>query len=130
MHGTGHGIGSYLNVHEGPMGISWREIPNDPGLQSGMFLSNGNILWHIKSMYYWFNLSSEPGYYEKDFGIRLEDIVLVKDSVTDYKMPQRPFLQFETVTLCPIQTKMLVIDLLTDKEVRNLIMKWLFIIIN
>lgn len=44
MHGTGHGIGSYLNVHEGPMGISWREIPNDPGLQPGMFLSNGNIL--------------------------------------------------------------------------------------
>lgn len=44
MHGTGHGIGAYLNVHEGPMGISWREIPNDPGLQSGMFLSNGNIL--------------------------------------------------------------------------------------
>jgi len=44
MHGTGHGIGAYLNVHEGPMGISWREIPNDPGLQAGMFLSNGNIL--------------------------------------------------------------------------------------
>lgn len=44
MHGTGHGIGAYLNVHEGPMGISWREIPNDPGLQSGMFLSNGNII--------------------------------------------------------------------------------------
>lgn len=43
MHGTGHGIGSYLNVHEGPMGISWRQIPDDPGLQSGMFLSNGNI---------------------------------------------------------------------------------------
>lgn len=44
MHGTGHGIGAYLNVHEGPMGISWREIPNDPGLQAGMFLSNGNML--------------------------------------------------------------------------------------
>jgi len=44
MHGTGHGIGAYLNVHEGPMGISWREIPNDPGLQPGMFLSNGNFL--------------------------------------------------------------------------------------
>lgn len=62
---------------------------------------------------------SEPGYYEEDFGIRIEDIVLVKDSTTDYKMPQKPFLQFETVTLCPIQTKMLMIDLLTDKEVRN-----------
>lgn len=59
----------------------------------------------------------EPGYYEDDFGIRLEDIVLVKDAATDYKMPHKPFLQFETVTLCPIQTKMLVVDLLTDKEV-------------
>lgn len=43
--------------------------------------------------------------------------MLVKDATTDYKMPQKPFLQFETVTLCPIQTKMLVINLLTDKEV-------------
>lgn len=59
----------------------------------------------------------EPGYYENDFGIRIEDIVLVKELITDYKMPQRPFLQFETVTLCPIQTKMLMVDLLTDKEV-------------
>lgn len=41
MHGTGHGIGMYLNVHEGPMGVSWRVYPNDPGLQEGMFLSNG-----------------------------------------------------------------------------------------
>lgn len=40
-HGTGHGIGMYLNVHEGPMGISWRQLPNDPGLQENMFLSNG-----------------------------------------------------------------------------------------
>lgn len=49
--------------------------------------------------------------------------MLVKDSTTDYKMPHRPFLQMETVTLCPIQTKMLVLDLLTDKEVRNQILK-------
>lgn len=41
FHGTGHGIGAFLNVHEGPMGISWREYPDDPGLQEGMFLSNG-----------------------------------------------------------------------------------------
>ena len=40
-HGTGHGIGMYLNVHEGPMGISWRSFPDDPGLQEGMFLSDG-----------------------------------------------------------------------------------------
>ena len=40
-HGTGHGVGMYLNVHEGPMGISWRPYPDDPGLQQGMFLSDG-----------------------------------------------------------------------------------------
>lgn len=40
-HGTGHGIGMYLNVHEGPMGVSWRSYPDDPGLQEGMFLSDG-----------------------------------------------------------------------------------------
>ena len=33
QHGTGHGVGAYLNVHEGPMGISWRPYPDDPGLQ-------------------------------------------------------------------------------------------------
>ena len=50
-HGTGHGVGSYLNVHEGPMGISWRPYPDDPGLQVGMVLSN------------------EPGYYQDgEFG--------------------------------------------------------------
>lgn len=67
----------------------------------------------------------EPGYYEEDFGIRLEDIVLVKDATTDYKMPQKQFLQLETVTMCPIQTKMLTIELLTDKEVKNTIFQQL-----
>lgn len=43
-HGTGHGIGYFLNVHEGPMGISWREMPDDPGLVANMFLSNGNFV--------------------------------------------------------------------------------------
>lgn len=40
-HGTGHGIGHFLNVHEGPMGISYRVMPDDPGLQQNMFVSNG-----------------------------------------------------------------------------------------
>ena len=41
IHGTGHGIGAYLNVHEGPQGISYRDMPDDPGLQENMFVSNG-----------------------------------------------------------------------------------------
>lgn len=77
-------------------------------------------LWLILFLInYKFFLNSEPGYYEETFGIRIEDIVLVKDATTDYKMTQKPFLQFETVTMCPIQSKMLVLDLLTDTEVRN-----------
>lgn len=65
LHGTGHGIGMFLNVHEGPMGISYRVYPDDPGLQEGMFLSN------------------EPGYYEEGkFGIRVENIVLVNKADT------------------------------------------------
>ncbi|XP_023218879.1 xaa-Pro aminopeptidase ApepP-like [Centruroides sculpturatus] len=41
-HSTGHGVGAYLNVHEGPVGISWKNNPDDPGLQEGMILSAGN----------------------------------------------------------------------------------------
>lgn len=48
QHGTGHGIGSFLNVHEGPIGIGmYREMPDDPGLQENMFVSNGNSFVYI-----------------------------------------------------------------------------------
>lgn len=61
LHGTGHGVGVYLNVHEGPSGITYRNIPDDPGLKEGMILSN------------------EPGYYEDGkFGIRIESLILAK----------------------------------------------------
>ncbi|KAG6439030.1 hypothetical protein O3G_MSEX000424 [Manduca sexta] len=42
-HGTGHGVGHFLNVHEGPSGVSWRPYPHDPGLRPGQILSNGEI---------------------------------------------------------------------------------------
>ncbi|XP_076650341.1 xaa-Pro aminopeptidase ApepP [Halictus rubicundus] len=103
LHGTGHGVGSYLNVHEGPISISWRPNPDDPGVQPGMFLSN------------------EPGYYEdEEFGIRLENIELVVNANTPYNHKNRDFLTFETVTLVPIQTKLLDISLLTDDEIKYL----------
>ena len=44
-HGTGHGVGSYLCVHEGPMGISWRPYPDDPGLQVSEFMSQDKIYY-------------------------------------------------------------------------------------
>lgn len=99
-HGTGHGVGSFLNVHEGPTGISFRDIPDDSGLEPGMFLSN------------------EPGYYEDGkFGIRIEDIVLVVNTETPYKFNDINFLTFETVSLVPIQTKLINKSMLTEKEI-------------
>lgn len=102
-HGTGHGIGSFLNVHEGPMGIGTRDYPDDPGLQENMFLSN------------------EPGYYEDgQFGIRLEDIVQVVKATVPKDFAGRGALTFHTVTLCPIQTKLINVDLLTATERKGL----------
>ncbi|XP_043266621.1 xaa-Pro aminopeptidase ApepP-like [Venturia canescens] len=103
LHGTGHGVGSYLNVHEGPVGISWRPYPDDPGLEPNMFLSN------------------EPGYYEDgSFGIRLENIECVVKTATKYNRRNIDFLTFETVTLVPIQTSLLDRSLLTDFEISYL----------
>jgi len=101
LHGTGHGVGAFLNVHEGPSGISWRVYPNDPGLQAGMILSD------------------EPGYYEDgNFGIRIETLVKVVEAKTKHTMPSKStFLTFEPVTVVPIQTKMIVADLMTKQEV-------------
>lgn len=100
MHGTGHGVGMYLNVHEGPMGISYRPNVNDPGLEEGMFLSN------------------EPGYYEEgQFGIRIESIVVIRPAKTKFQTKDRTFLEFDTVTLIPIQTKLLEPSMLTIEEV-------------
>ncbi|XP_058806129.1 xaa-Pro aminopeptidase ApepP-like isoform X1 [Phymastichus coffea] len=103
LHGTGHGVGAYLNVHEYPTMISWKPYPDDPGLQNGMFLSN------------------EPGYYEDGkFGIRLENIELVINTTTKYNQLDRKFLTFETVTLVPIQNKMIEISMLTNEEIEFL----------
>jgi len=101
LHGTGHGVGAFLNVHEGPCGISWRVYPNDPGLQAGMILSD------------------EPGYYEDgNFGIRIETLVKVVEAKTKFTMPSKnTFLTFEPVTVVPIQAKMIEAELLTKQEV-------------
>ncbi|MBS0271301.1 MAG: aminopeptidase P family protein [Proteobacteria bacterium] len=91
-HGTGHGVGSYLSVHEGPQGISKRgtEIP----LKPGMILSN------------------EPGYYkEGEYGIRIENLVRVIE-IVDLK----GFYGFETLTLVPLDVNLIDEALLTEKE--------------
>ncbi|XP_072280200.1 xaa-Pro aminopeptidase 1 isoform X2 [Pyxicephalus adspersus] len=99
LHGTGHGVGSFLNVHEGPCGISYKTFADEP-LEAGMILSD------------------EPGYYEDgSFGIRLENLVLVVPAKTKYNFRDRGSLTFEPITLVPIQSKMINVDLLTQKEV-------------
>ncbi len=90
-HGTGHGVGAFLGVHEGPAGIAPRyHVP----LEAGMILSN------------------EPGYYEENaYGIRIENLVHVIASNVG-----KDFLAFETLTLAPIDTRLIDTALLSSAE--------------
>ncbi|KAG9118586.1 hypothetical protein FRC07_006830 [Ceratobasidium sp. 392] len=98
-HGTGHGVGHHLCVHEGPQGIGTRITYNDTKLKEGMVLSN------------------EPGYYaDGKFGIRIESIVLVRKVSTPNDFGARGYLGFEHVTMSPIQTKLVDVELLTGAE--------------
>uniref|UniRef100_UPI00398EF0B4 xaa-Pro aminopeptidase 1 isoform X1 n=2 Tax=Pristiophorus japonicus TaxID=55135 RepID=UPI00398EF0B4 len=98
LHGTGHGVGHFLNVHEGPCSISYKTFADEP-LEAGMILSD------------------EPGFYEDgSFGIRIESIMLVVPAQTKYRFLNRESLSFEALTLLPIQAKMINVELLTQKE--------------
>jgi Xaa-Pro aminopeptidase len=94
-HGTGHGIGSYLSVHEGPQSISKRGMTV---LEPGMIISN------------------EPGYYKKGaYGIRIENLVLVEEpqKVAD---GDREVMAFETLTLAPMDWRLVLSELLSEAE--------------
>ena len=94
-HGTGHGVGSYLAVHEGPQNISKR------GMQEflpGMIISN------------------EPGYYRSgEFGIRIENLVVVREEMA-IDGGDAPMMGFETITLAPLDQRLVDVTLLTDDE--------------
>lgn len=95
-HGTGHGVGAYLSVHEGPQRIS--KLPNRVALQPGMILSN------------------EPGYYRPGhFGIRIENLVCVIHQ--EIAQAEREMMAFETLTLVPIDQRLIQRDLLTVDEI-------------
>lgn len=98
-HGTGHGIGSFLNVHEGPIGIGFKpHLAKYP-------LEVGNII------------SNEPGYYKDgDYGIRIENDLLVRECKPELKFGDVPFLEFENITLVPYCRKLINIDMLTNEE--------------
>jgi len=95
-HGTGHGVGSYLGVHEGPHRIS--KAPNTVALQPGMVVSN------------------EPGYYKTGaYGIRIENLQVVTPPAP---IPggERDMLGFETLTLAPIDRRLIQVEMLTEPE--------------
>lgn len=94
-HGTGHGIGSYLSVHEGPQSISKRGMAN---IEPGMIISN------------------EPGYYKAGaFGIRLENLEVVQEP-SRVEGGEREMMGFETLTLVPFDRRLVAVDRLTGAE--------------
>lgn len=100
-HGTGHGVGAFLNVHEGPQGISYYRGIGVP-LEIGMICSN------------------EPGFYKAgEYGLRIETLInVVKDE--EKTTDEFEFYKFETATLCPVDTKLIDKSLLTDEEIEYL----------
>lgn len=99
-HGTGHGVGAYLAVHEGPQRIAPPSYPGGQALEplrAGMFLSN------------------EPGYYKAgEYGIRIENLV----HIVERTIPggDKPMLAFETLTFAPIERTLILPELLTPEE--------------
>jgi Xaa-Pro aminopeptidase len=95
-HGTGHGVGVFLGVHEGPQRISKR--PNSVALKPGMIVSN------------------EPGYYKTDaYGIRIENLQYVTDAKA-ITSGERPMHRFETLTLAPIHQDLIAVEMLSATE--------------
>ena len=95
-HGTGHGVGSYLSVHEGPVSISRAAKPIP--IEAGMILSN------------------EPGFYlPGGYGIRLENLILAVEA--EFPQAAKPFLRFETLTWAPFDRRLIDTSLLTPAEV-------------
>jgi Xaa-Pro aminopeptidase len=96
LHGTGHGVGTYLNVHEGPhqFRMEWKPAQ----LVAGM------------------TITDEPGIYLADkFGARIENTLLI----TPYMETEfGKFLQFESLTLCPIDKAPIVVDMMTQEEIQ------------
>jgi len=101
LHSTGHGVGSFLNVHEGPIGVGARPQ------YSEVALAPGNVI------------SDEPGYYEDGkFGIRIENIIMVREVQTLHKFGDKPWLGFEHVTMTPLGRNLIEPSLLASAEIQ------------
>eukprot|EP00735_Rhodelphis_limneticus_P006112 TRINITY_DN18471_c0_g1::TRINITY_DN18471_c0_g1_i1::g.2809::m.2809 TRINITY_DN18471_c0_g1::TRINITY_DN18471_c0_g1_i1::g.2809 ORF type:complete len:592 (+),score=155.53,sp/B0DZL3/AMPP1_LACBS/50.42/0.0,Peptidase_M24/PF00557.19/6.8e-39,Peptidase_M24/PF00557.19/3.7e+03,Creatinase_N/PF01321.13/3.2e-14,Creatinase_N/PF01321.13/0.13 TRINITY_DN18471_c0_g1_i1:141-1778(+) len=98
-HGTGHGVGSFLNVHEGPHSISFRPSSTAAGIEPNMTVTN------------------EPGYYEAGaFGIRIENVMISRETQTPNQFDGKKFLGFETITFVPLDRKLIDVSALTNEE--------------
>ncbi len=100
FHGTGHGVGCRLNVHEGPQRISSHISATNTALKPGMVISN------------------EPGVYkEGKHGIRIENLIYVTEA---FKTEFGKFLKFNTLTCCPYEKKLIVKEMLTEQEIKQI----------
>lgn len=96
-HGTGHGVGYILNVHEGPQAIRWKETPDDTPFEPGM------------------TVTDEPGIYRKDkFGVRTENVLLVEE---DTKTEDGVFYRFRNLTAVPIDDRGIDYKYMTAEEI-------------
>ncbi|XP_017795279.1 PREDICTED: xaa-Pro aminopeptidase 1-like [Habropoda laboriosa] len=105
LHGTGHGIGHFLSVHESPISVSYMQTASSDKMCGLVELKPG------------FFLSNEPGYYkEGDFGVRLENILEIVEAGTSKNL--ETFLKFRDVTLVPYEPKLIEINMLTASHIR------------
>ncbi|KAJ6469378.1 peptidase M24, structural domain-containing protein [Mycena sanguinolenta] len=117
-HGTGHGVGHYLNVHEGPQGMGVR-IGNLVDLLHFCKVFMFHAAYNSTALKPGMTVSNEPGYYaDGSFGIRIENIVLVRKVDTPHNFGDKGFLGFEHVTMCPIQSSLIDRSVFTAEEVR------------
>jgi len=102
-HGTGHGVGSFLNVHEGPQGFSASSRNKtlfEYGLRTNMVITN------------------EPGYYEADnFGCRIENVMICVEAETKHQFGGQKFCTFKTATMVPIDKEMLFMEIMSKEEI-------------
>lgn len=103
-HGTGHGVGTFLNVHEGPVGCYIGNSDRVVQVAADVEIKPGMVI------------TDEPGYYEEGkFGIRIENALLTKSAATSYGA-KNSFMEFEVIALAPICSKLIDVDLLSSEE--------------
>lgn len=100
-HGTGHGVGAFLNVHEGPFGIGFRPAYRDFPMEIGNVCSN------------------EPGFYKDgSYGIRIESIVICEEKKTPFNFGEKKYLGFETITRVPLCKNLIDVNILDAAEIK------------